>query len=165
MSQLQPHEDDNLRVFRAFAPASGLEIEPASIRCAQPPHPDIVCEVAGRPHYFELARAVNEGLVRLNVDLHRRASREGGAHDFTTPDPLAFLEMPLAKKAAKTYVADGPIDLLLWLDRTKDHLGFATVDAMPHAVEHTLRRFAAQWHEVWLFDPVATRILARVQPY
>jgi hypothetical protein len=146
-------------VFRAFAGVCGLVVDSSSIRCGVPPEPDIICTVDGEERSFELVRAVNEAMVRVGVALRREASERGAAHYVGTPSMFAFLDDPLRKKAAKRYVAKGRIDLLLWLDGTKDHLPTAAIEAMPQAVKNILGGYPGRWREVWLFDPRTGRVI------
>lgn len=56
-------------VFLEFVPASGLTIDPESVKSRNPPAPDIVCEISGRGRVgFELTELIDQDfMARLSL--------------------------------------------------------------------------------------------------
>jgi hypothetical protein len=55
---------EEVEYFRRFARESNLGIDLDSIEKKEPPIPDILCSVDGKPRYFELARMCAQDLAR-----------------------------------------------------------------------------------------------------
>lgn len=69
---------DELRIFRLFVEAAGLDVAPGSIQKQRPPKPDIQCEVGENgPICFELVEVIDSDLARAvgnQVTLQQRLS-------------------------------------------------------------------------------------------
>jgi hypothetical protein len=109
VDQKEAHER---AVFLEFARAARLVVDDKTVRSCKPPEPDIRCEVAGRPIYFELGRLLDEGMQRLKLRLLRGETVSYGDEDVRLPER----EM-LRKKLEKAYTTSGtPVDLVLYYD-------------------------------------------------
>ena len=103
------------RTFRAFASASGLDIDPRSVQTcdpndAAPPLPDVRCLVSGELEYFELGEVTEEDLARTaSIAMKKGQSVCGAFMSQRQPLVLIFL-----KKCRKRYTTNGrPLHLVL----------------------------------------------------
>ena len=103
------------KTFRAFAKASGLDIDPHSIEmcdpnAASPPLPDVQCLVSREPEYFELGEVTSEDLARkASIATKNRQKVYGGVVNQRQPLVRIFL-----KKCRNRYTTNGrPLHLVL----------------------------------------------------
>jgi len=96
--------------FTRFARASKLDIDPRTIQNRKVPEPDILCEVAGTGHYFEMGEVTDQTIAKnasiadkVGADIH------GGFYSQDAP-----VEKMIFQKCSKAYALDGlPASLLL----------------------------------------------------
>lgn len=155
------------KTFRAFAQASGLDIDPRSVEtcdpnAAAPPLPDVRCLVSGQPQYFELGEVTDESVARAaSIAAKNRQSVCGGFMSQRNPLVRIFL-----KKCRNRYTANGrPLHLVLH---------FAVGHQSPFSPE--LNDDVAKWRDrliqrirrsqfdsVWLYDGWQKQVLARLE--
>jgi hypothetical protein len=119
VSLKQTKEEHERNVFRLFAKASGLSINPRSIRSRREPHPDISFRLNGIPYYFELTRMAHRKLANARRHFLDPVKGYGSA-----PPPEAYLyndrttlKQAIERKAAKRYETSGrPVALLIYID-------------------------------------------------
>jgi hypothetical protein len=140
-------------LFREFATAARLGVDPDSIRSEDPPLPDISCRIAGKVRYFELTRAANQDIAdevgRLWVQ-GRRTGETGAGRAHVYGDPQT-LRGAVERKAAATHETRGvPLDLLVYYDPAFHP------SPEPEWVESTFRELQAKyrdrWNAMWLYD-------------
>jgi hypothetical protein len=116
-----------LEVFSNFLDRSLLPIDRVSIKCGNPDirEPDIVCkDHHGNIIGFELGRFTDPNLAQA---INRWEPRNG--EPITTTDPCRKITL---KKIQKTYNADFPIDLLLYIEQpiiTPDDVIVPTIES------------------------------------
>ena len=154
------------KTFRAFAIASGLDIDPRSVEtcdpnAAAPPLPDVRCLVSGELEYFELGEVTAEDLARkASIAMKNRQSVYGGVVSQRKPLVRIFL-----KKCRNRYTTNGrPLQLILH---------FAVGHQSP--IEPVLNADLLKWRDrlverirrspfscVWLYDDWQKRVLVRL---
>ena len=106
-------EQFELRVFKDFAGNHVSGVDLASARNRVPPEPDVLCDISGKPYYFELAEVTDEDLARSRSESLRTGAETGGP--FSQESPLLRIIM---SKVQKTYAVGGvPLNLLLYYYR------------------------------------------------
>ncbi len=154
------------KIFRDFATASGLDIDPRSIEMcdpndASPPLPDVSCLVSGGPEYFELGEVTEEDLARTaSIALKNREDSFGDFVANVQPLVRIFL-----KKCRKRYTANGrALHLVLY---------FAVGHQFPFEpqLENDLQRWRdrlinriqrSRFSTAWLYDDWQERVLVRL---
>lgn len=143
-----------MAVFESFASASGIRLDVASVRNVDPPHPDIFCTIACKPHWFELGRIISEELA---AKINPRRYKSEGAFSFSQES--AFTKI-VAKKAKKSYETRGaPVDLILHFD-----LRLGTNSAISGLINQDAKLLQpltknGRFARVWIFDEWAKSIL------
>jgi hypothetical protein len=95
--------------FENFYKAASLGIRPSTVRACDPPVPDIYCELAGKPCYFELGQIVMQEIARNASNAAKVDGVHGGP--VSTMKPMIDL---FRAKCAKIYETSGyPLGLLL----------------------------------------------------
>ena len=155
------------KTFRAFALASGLDIDPRSIdmydpNAVNPPLPDVGCLVSGCPEYFELGEVTEEKLARAaSIAMKNGKGVYGGVVSQRLPLVQIFL-----KKCRNRYTTNGyPFHLVLH---------FAVGRQSP--IEPQLINDLSKWRDrlverircspftcVWLYDDWEKRVLVRLE--
>lgn len=139
-----------LSVFREFVVASGLSIDPASVRKGDPNggEPDILCRLNGQPIAFELAEAcAPEFAAAVSM-----AIKQGGGVASTWGEDVTHLT--LRKKLAKRYRVACESHLLIYtngLTAMPDDLILARIE--PEFASGT-----GSFGMVWLFGEGVHRI-------
>jgi hypothetical protein len=57
-------EMSEMAIFTSFASATGINLDPSTVRNEKPPTPDISCKIDGVPRLFELGEIAGEPLAR-----------------------------------------------------------------------------------------------------
>lgn len=154
--------------FEEFAKAAGLDVAAGSVVSKDSPEPDILCQIAGAPYYFELGRLLDERHPKMVAEAIRRLKKGderpvGGAVSKTEP----MVKM-LRDKTSNKYKVDGtPVDLLLYYDDETAE----TADAAPPAGPGGWREWAemymlpeikkdpGQVSRFWVFDRDSATVL------
>lgn len=152
---------NELEVFRAFAMAAGIGVDEGSARNAKPPEPDIVCSIAGAPHYFELGEIADTSVAYSLAKALEKDEPTGGP--FSQMEPFRDI---LTSKAGKTYVANGnPIDLLLHYQKQtppwKEYFD-AMVDTYAREINAVLSANGGPFKRLWVFSVWGKEILLSV---
>jgi len=154
------------KTFRAFATASGLDIDLRSIEmcdpnAAAPPMPDVNCLVSGELVYFELGEVTGENLARTaSIALKNRQKIFGGAVSQRQPLIRIFL-----KKCRKRYTTNGrPSHLVL-------HFAVGRQSPFEPQLNDDLEKWRdrliqrirrSQFSSIWLYDDWKKVVLARL---
>jgi len=145
---LDLHGDDLKRarewdLFVRFCETGGLDIDPAEVEMLDPPWPDLMADVSGRPHYFELGEVVPE-------DFLRSESKRGKTLriDYSAVLPVwQPLESIITKKMKKRYAAEAaPLSLVLYAERDG-----SVWDVLRPLIEER-RAELVEWFEAGGFD-------------
>lgn len=131
--------DAELAVFREFCSACPLKIDVKSAVKREPPEPDIACEIDGEGSVrFELVEICDSTVARA---LSKPEFLDGAY--IRTSDPSWAV---VAKKLAKRYPVDDPVDLLCYVSNrvyTPDSTVIPTLAKLLSGQEFQFRR-------VWL---------------
>lgn len=110
LSNPQRKQYRELKTFLSFATASSLDIDPRTIQNRDVPEPDILCGVAGKPHYFELGELTDEGIPRAE-SAARKIGDDVYGGSCSWQDPL---EKMIFEKCQNVYELNGlPASLVL----------------------------------------------------
>ena len=150
------------KTFRAFAIASGLDIDPRSVEtcdpnAAAPPLPDVRCLVSGELEYFELGEVTEEDLARkASIALKNRLSVYGGA--VSQRQPLARICL---QKCCKRYTTNGcPLHLILHFAVSRQVPNEISLKDDLSSLLEPIRR--SPFTSVWLYDGWDKRVLERL---
>jgi hypothetical protein len=154
LTKNEQKESSELALFNSFAPAAGIHVDEGTARNARDPDPDIRCMIAGREHWFELGRIVNQDLAeRINP---KRRTRDV-PFSFSQEEPLASI---INKKRRKKYLTGGsPVDLVLYFDHYP-----ADLRAIQRHITNQHSALVSLVNEchirrVWLYDWWSRRVL------
>lgn len=135
-----------LQVFKAFADASGIGVEPDSARSERPPLPDIACRVKGETRYFELTRVADQNIADT---IAAQATGKSGPVAHSYSDQADVVDA-VHRKADKEYQTDGcPLELLLYADALHPPVYLPVVEGV---LGELAAEFGDKWHRIWLFD-------------
>ena len=144
--------EHELGVFKAFVCAARLPIAIDSIKCEDPPAPDVSCLLKGTPVYFELTRAAAQDIADDVGRSFRRVKTErvvvGQAHPY---DDRQILENAVGRKAGAHHETNGrDLHLLVYYDGVFHAVG--GLDVVEPIYRDLQGRFQDRWTAMWLFD-------------
>jgi hypothetical protein len=145
--------DHERNVFQEFVELARLPIDAGSIRSEEPPLPDISCSIAGQRRFFELTRAVDQGIANdmgcLFVNAHKTGV--GGIVPAHSYDDCAILGEAVERKADVAHKTDGnPLDLLVYYDGVFHTLtSFDLIEPLFRALQ---AKYRTRWRAIWLYD-------------
>jgi hypothetical protein len=147
-----------LRAFRGFIVATGLPVDPASVRCLAPPRPDIACSLAVSPYLFELGEVTDQGLAQRMAHSLKTGMITGGAASQTEA-----LERIITLKLGKTYATHGvPVDLLLyyWWHPAWPAMIYQTLQKSSAVISSALARNV--FSRIWVYEHQGKGLLIRL---
>ncbi|MGA2651984.1 MAG: hypothetical protein ABSF28_15740 [Terracidiphilus sp.] len=154
----QAKEYREWQTFKRFAKASALDIDPRTIKNRKAPEPDILCEVSGIGHYFELGTVVDEKVAKGAGD----AARNGLDIHAGWCSPSDAPQRMIEQKCAKTYPTNGlAVSLLLHYDVNLQVPHPNAVEAVvADSRQVALKQFqASQFDAIWFFDGWSDTVL------
>jgi hypothetical protein len=154
------------KTFRAFAVASGLDIDPRSIGTCDPnettpPLPDVRCLLSGDVAYFELGEVTEEDLAqKASLAMKNRLKVYGGAVSQRQPLVRIFL-----KKCRNRYTTNGrPLHLVLHfaVGRQSPFEPQLSADLEKWRDRLIARIRRSPFTSVWLYDDWQKEVLVRL---
>lgn len=113
MRDSKQQSEHELRIFELFVERSGLPVVAGSIEKWNPPKPDIRCIVEGEGQVgFELSRLCHEE-VQSSI---ARSLKTGEQSDGMWLSDVIVRTCKKKRRKGKQYIADYPIDLVLYSD-------------------------------------------------
>lgn len=155
------------KTFRAFALASGLDIDLRSIEncdpsVCSPPLPDFRCAVSGRTEYFEIGEITDEALAR-KASLAVKNRQKGYGGPFLQRQPLLRIFL---KKCRNHYTTNGfPLHLVLHFSvgRQSPFESMLREDVTVCHERLVQRIKKSQFQSAWIYDDWQKQILVRLQ--
>src|SRR5208282_2047210 len=137
--------------FRNFVRAAPLDINPRTIDNRNPPEADILCQISGELHYFELGEVTDASLARrASIAAKQKKNTFGGP--FSQLEPLCRI---YEQKCGKTYDTHGhDVHLLLYYstDHQVPHIDGLQVEISRRRDEIRNRLLQSPFKTAWLYD-------------
>jgi hypothetical protein len=133
-------------VFEEFVRASGLLVDPKTIRQLDPPAPDIQCEIAGCKAWFELT-------MLSDSELEHQVGK--GSFKYTNFH-VGFkgLLKAINEKSGKNY-ASTSLDLVIHSGQVVDFHRLWEMDSLGPFMAEGIGR--TKFDRIWLFDAISGR--------
>jgi hypothetical protein len=141
-----------MKIFKGFAGAAGLGVDPGSEKNEEPPLPDMSCTVQGAPRFYELGEITDQDLAR---NLSRSGSATTGGF-FEEEGPLFRM---LNKKATSSYTTDGvPVELILHYDKQFPFLPVERLTGSEAKIAAALLP-NGPFAKIWIYDSWSNKVL------
>lgn len=149
-------------IFRKFCQAAELGVEPEDVvmldpSSSRPAPPDLKCQLAAGPHFFELGEIVQQNAARVSASLARRLIAGGRMPLVRIWDPL---EKMLTKKLKKTYDPEArPASLVLYYANGPSFWELLRPLIAERAADIQIRFELSVFDSMWLFDATTGGVL------
>jgi hypothetical protein len=141
-----------MKIFKGFAGATNLKVDPGSEKNEEPPLPDISCTVQGMPKFYELGEITDQ-------DLAKNLSQSGSASTGGFFDEKGPLLRMLSKKAGSAYQTNGlPVELILHYDKQFPFLPVEQLKGREAEIVAALLP-SGPFSRIWIYDSWSNSLL------
>ena len=149
-------------VFRKFCQSVELGAEPADVvmldpSSSHPAPPDMKCQLANGPHFFELGEIVQQNAAKASASLTRRLTAKGRVPLVRIWDPV---EKMVTKKLKKMYDQEArPVSLVLYYANGPSFWELLRPLVAGKAADIQMMFESSVFDSMWLFDATTGGIL------